>query len=84
MALKKTVITQQGFDAVEAYHRVEGVHITKDKITFQVKSYKDNSGVKHFENASFNCNYNLTGDNPIKQAYAHLKTLPEFAGAVDC
>lgn len=50
MALKKTVITQHGFDAVEAYHRVEGVHIGKDKITFQVKSYKDNSGVAHCQN----------------------------------
>lgn len=26
----------------------------------------------------------LDGPNPIKQAYEHLKTLPEFADAVDC
>lgn len=26
----------------------------------------------------------LDGPNFIVQAYAHLKTLPEFAGAVDC
>ena len=24
------------------------------------------------------------GANPLAQAYAHLKTLPEFAGAQDC
>jgi hypothetical protein len=84
MAIKKTVITQQGFNAADAYHRVEGVHVGKDAITFQVKSYKDNSGVVHFENASFNCEYNLNGDNPIKQAYQHLKTLPEFTDAIDC
>jgi hypothetical protein len=24
------------------------------------------------------------GPNPIKQAYLHLKTLPEFEGAEDC
>jgi len=29
-------------------------------------------------------NYDLDGENPIKQAYIHLKTLPEFADAVDC
>jgi hypothetical protein len=27
---------------------------------------------------------NLDGPNFIKQAYEHLKTLPEFDGAVDC
>jgi hypothetical protein len=26
----------------------------------------------------------LDGSNFIKQAYMHIKTLPEFAGAVDC
>lgn len=26
----------------------------------------------------------LNGLNPIKQAYEHLKTLPEFADATDC
>jgi len=26
----------------------------------------------------------LNGPNPIKQAYEHLKTLPEFVGAEDC
>jgi hypothetical protein len=28
--------------------------------------------------------YTLDGDNPVRQAYLHLKTLPEFANAVDC
>ena len=27
---------------------------------------------------------NMEGPNFIKQAYVYLKTLPEFAGAVDC
>lgn len=26
----------------------------------------------------------LDGDNFIRQAYMHLKTLPEFSGATDC
>jgi hypothetical protein len=30
------------------------------------------------------CPYDIEGDNPIKQAYEHLKTLPEFEGAIDC
>jgi len=84
MAIKKTTITQQGFNAVDAYHRVEGTQVSKDTITFQVRSYKDNSGLPHFADASFNCAYNISGNNPIAQAYVHLKTLPEFADAIDC
>jgi galactose mutarotase-like enzyme len=84
MALKKTVTTQHGFIANDAYHRVEGVQVEKDKVTFQVRSYKDNSGLPHFADVSLGCAYSLNGNNPIAQAYAHLKTLPEFAGATDC
>jgi hypothetical protein len=28
--------------------------------------------------------HNLAGKNFIAQAYDHMKTLPEFAGATDC
>jgi hypothetical protein len=84
MALGKTVTTPHGFDAVGAYHRVEGTQVGKDTMTFQVRSYKDNSGLPHFFDVSFGCAYDLAGDNPIKQAYTHLKTLPEFADATDC
>jgi galactose mutarotase-like enzyme len=83
MALEKTTTTPHGFAAVNAYHRVEGTQVNKDTMTFQVRSYKDNSGLPHFADAPFNCSYDLNGDNPIKQAYEHLKTLPEFAGAAD-
>ena len=84
MALEKTVTTLHGFKAVDAYHRVEGTQVRKDTMTFQVRSYKDTSGLPHFADSPFNCAYDIAGDNPIKQAYAHLKTLPEFAGATDC
>jgi hypothetical protein len=84
MALKKTAITPHGFTASDAYHRVEGTQVSKDKLTFHVRSYKDNSGLPHFADASFNCVYDIAGSNPIAQAYAHLKTLPEFDGATDC
>jgi hypothetical protein len=30
------------------------------------------------------CKYDITGNNPIAQAYMYLKTLPEFASAKDC
>lgn len=84
MALQKTVNTPHGFEANDAYHRVEGTQISKDTIKFQVRSYKNNSDLPHFADASFGCAYDIAGDNPIAQAYKHLKTLPEFAGATNC
>jgi hypothetical protein len=84
MALKKSVQTSFGVDVVDAYHRVEGVQlVSKDKIQFQVRTSLD--GVKpHFEDATYECVYDIQGDNPIRQAYRYVKTLPAFAGAVDC
>ena len=85
MALEKTVTTPQGFDATDAYHRVSGVAlISKNKINFSVQSFKSKDASVAFASEQHSCLYDLTGNNPIAQAYYHLKTLPEFAGAKDC
>jgi hypothetical protein len=84
MALEKTVTTTQGFRANNAYHRVEEVLLQgKQRIKFVVRSYltKENPS---FNSQTYFCSYDLDGENPIKQAYKHLKTLEEFAGATDC
>lgn len=84
MALKKTVVTPQGFEAKDAYHRVSFVRLDgKTKIIFIVSSCKDASSVA-FEERSFDADYDLDGGNPIKQAYEHLKTTTNFADAEDC
>lgn len=84
MALKKTVVTPFGFESVDAYHRVEGVSLEgKEKITFHVRSYKEN-GLPFFAEQLLSATYDLDGANPIAQAYEYLKTHPEFAGATDC
>jgi hypothetical protein len=85
MALKKTVTTEQGFEATDAYHRVEGVRLNgKASMSFQVRSYKDDSGVQAFADTAYDAAYSINSANPIAQAYAHLKTLPDFANATDC
>jgi hypothetical protein len=85
MALKKNTKTIQGFDAVDAYHRVETLRIEgKTKLFFQLNSYKDKAEKVSFDTRGFNCAYDLNGLNPIAQAYTYLKTLPEFAESVDC
>jgi len=84
MALAKTISTVHGFQAVNAYHRVEAVSlIGKEQISFHVRSYTA-TDKPFFVEEVMTAPYQLDGDNPIKQAYAHLKTLPEFAGATDC
>lgn len=85
MAFRKKVITSQGFEASDAYHRVEGVRLVgKTEIKFQLRAYKNKEVSHHFSDDEFSAPYSLLGENPIAQAYAHLKTLSEFAGAVDC
>jgi hypothetical protein len=84
MAISKTVMTPHGIEVQNAYHRVEGLTFeSKNKLKFQVRASVD--GTKsHFLDANYVCDYDIQGDNPIRQAYKHLKTLEEFSGAVDC
>jgi hypothetical protein len=84
MALKQTVTTVHGFEAIDAYHRVENiVMVGKDKIKFYVRSYKE-PGLPAFNDQPMECAYSIDGDNPIKQAYLHIKTTDEFSAAKDC
>ena len=86
MALKKTSETHFGFLAIDSYHRVEGVSLPdKVRVDFVVRSYKsDEPNIIPFLENFFSCPYIIEQENPITQAYKHLKTLPEFAGATDC
>lgn len=62
------------------YVKVQSVNGNKDVATAQVSFAADKFvGFKQYSFA-----VNLDGANFIKQAYEHLKTLDEFAGAVDC
>jgi hypothetical protein len=84
MSLAKTVSTVHGFQAANAYHRVEGVSLTsKEQIRFHIRSYTA-ADKPFFAESILSCAYVLDGKNPIAQAYEHLKTLPEFSGATDC
>ena len=85
MAIKLTVTTPQGFEASDAYHRVENVALkSKTELVFMVVSYKTKEHSASFNQQPHRCAYALESSNPINQAYLHLKTLPEFAGATDC
>ena len=93
MALKKTEIVQAQLVArtdlgvqdlnetrmvqMEKYIKVERVEGDKNK----AKAFVSQNGQSLIE---ITFNVDLTGGNFIKQAYQHLKNLPEFDNAVDC
>lgn len=66
---------------IDSYIKVSNVNGNKNNIQFNVSYFNDDVeiGIK-----TFNFTPTLDGDNFIKQAYLHLKALPEFADAVDC
>lgn len=85
MALQKTTLTRQGFEATDAYHRVERILINpKDVMQFFVVSYKSKDVDVSFNENAMSCAYNMNGENPIKQSYDYVKTLSEFSDAQDC
>ena len=85
MALKQTIQSNFGLEIPNAYHRVGRIQIVnKTEMTFSVSAFVDDKANLPVEAQSHGCAYDLTGGNALAQAYAHLKTLEEFAGAVDC
>jgi hypothetical protein len=82
MALKKSIKYKEILVA-DSYIKVYRIEGDKAKISFSV-SYSASNASEVFNNEIYSCSYDIQGDNPIKQAYRHLKTLPDFADAVDC
>jgi hypothetical protein len=85
MALKKTIITASGLTADNAYIRVENPKLVgKSAVEFEAACYVSDNHPVSFYMTRHTGPYDMNGSNPFKQAYLHLKTLPQFADAVDC
>lgn len=84
MALSKQISrTLSGYDGeltATAYCRVDNLNGSKDLLHATVGFYV---GDIRTDRKVYDFTPTLNGDNFIKQAYEHLKTLPEFAGAAD-
>jgi hypothetical protein len=84
MALKKTVVTPQGFEAIDAYIVCESLRVvSKKELDLQLNYYKE-KGLLSFYSVYHVAPYNIDGPNPFQQAYEYLKTLPEFLDSADC
>lgn len=82
MAIKSNV-DFKGVPINNAYIKICRYQGDKDKLFFDVGIHTK-SGEKMIASHGYQCALNLDGANPVKQAYEHLKTLPEFSNAVDC
>ena len=67
-----------------AYGQATSVSVTKAGGTAHLIVYSDSNKASVVEARFVEFSYDISGDNPIKQAYEHLKTLPEFSDATDC
>lgn len=63
--------------------KVAHVRGTKETLIASVV-FADNNSSDFSKTEDFSFLLDLEGPNPIKQAYLHLKSLPEFADATDC
>ena len=85
MALQKSINTQWGLAVPNAYIKVLDVSIVeKTKGGCLIGFFANQDQTEPFYRKRIDFDYDLNGVNPIAQAYAHIKDLPEFAGAVDC
>lgn len=84
MAFKKTITIFGDIEVNNAYLRIENISIfEKTKLIFSIAGRKTPESTI-INSKEYTCDYDISGENPIKQAYLHLKTLPEFADATDC
>lgn len=82
-------LTKQVIDGEKVYRNayIKVVSNTVSKITSlaKVAFYEDQTGqIFKTEEYGFVTNLENTTENSLKQAYEHVKKLPDFAGAIDC
>jgi len=88
MAIKmdRSLTIHGGVEAMvaQAYGRVRALHGGKSCMEVELSWFKDAVSPTPFLTQHYEFIPSLEGQNFIAQAYGHLKTLPEFAGATDC
>lgn len=84
VAIKNTELFK-GIQVNDAIVRIEMLTLLSAKNSMEVVlQFRADEYSPPFKGESFSAPYELEGENPFAQAYAHLKTLQEFAGATDC
>ena len=66
------------------YGQVTSVSVNKEKGQALLTIFEDSSKAQVLSRQGYEFAYDLDGQNALTQAYNHIKTLPEFSGAIDC
>jgi len=82
MAITKTH-TFNGVQIPNAYFKVFRYEGDKSKTRAEIGVHTSKN-LDMFDSLSITFALDLNGDNPVKQSYDYLKTLPEFEGSTDC
>jgi len=84
MALQKNT-EFAGITIPNAYFRISLIRqLSKKSGVAVVQGFTSSNEPQSFYQKDYGFEYDLAGDNPIRQAYKYLKTLPDFADAQDC
>jgi len=84
MAIKKSLTLENGLVAKNAYIRIINVSITNKQHAVANLSFGVDETAMPFQHKTIPFAYNLQGENAWKQAYTHIKLLPEYEDAIDC
>lgn len=88
MALRQTITLPDSFgetrEIPNTYIKVHAISGGKNQMVADVIFFRDSSDGKRLKTAGYIFKPSLEGDNFIRQAYLHLKTLQEFSDAEDC
>lgn len=89
MALQMLVSLDSGIDVKDAYARIFHIQGDKSNLSIALQYYVSQSAVEEqkppFKEGYYQFVPSVEDDAPnfIKQGYEHLKSLPEFADAID-
>lgn len=89
MALKMDIVTEYGLNVIDSYTRIDYLNGNKAELCIALNYYlnqsacEDGSAPMKRSFFSFTPSVEEKSLNFIKQGYEYLKTLPEFANAVD-
>jgi hypothetical protein len=87
MALRKSVILDNGLEASDAYCVIESITVSAtNRAVGVIRFYKDQkafiAGRPAFQEQLFDFVYD--GADLFESAYSRIKTHPDFIGAIDC
>lgn len=91
MAIKKEITTSHGLRLPKAYHKITYLRLqVPDDLLIQITTYISTedreSGKDPLQSTAhtFTTSELPAGNNLLEMAYALIKTLPQYAGCLDC